>query len=337
MKVIMNTIEKPYLLYLGTSDSDLSIKTCRGIAQWRPEFCIGQYYTGSSDLTVGLKQMYPKEAKENGAKTMIIGLANSGGRISKSWIADIIEAIEAGLDIASGLHEKLSDIEEIQTAALKHKRKLHDIRHHKGHLPVGNGKKRSGKRILTIGTDCAVGKMYTALALEKEMKKRGFDADFVATGQTGILIKGEGISIDAVLADFISGAVELLSPDNKPEHWDIIEGQGSLFNPSFAGVSTGLLHGAQSDYLILCHEANRINIKDLEGFKVPNLKECINTNLSLAKLTNPNVKLLGVSLNCRKLNKVEAYKQIEDIENRLSLPCVDPMLTGVSKIVDSII
>ena len=119
---------------------------------------------------------------------------------------------------------------------------------------VGTGKKRPGKRLLTVGTDCSIGKMYTALALEKEMRARGLKADFRATGQTGIFIAGDGVSIDAVVSDFVSGAVEWICPENDADHWDLVEGQGSLFHASYAGVTLGLIHGAQPDALVMCHE-----------------------------------------------------------------------------------
>ena len=254
----MQLLKSPYLLFLGHSDNPLAIKTSRGLAEWRPDLCIGEI-SGSS-LSLGLKRMTPHESVREGAKTLVVGLANSGGRLAPEWTPTILDAIEAGLDIASGMHQKLSDVAPIRLAAERKGVQLHDIRHQIGTLPVGDGRKRSGNRILTVGTDCSVGKMYSSLAIEREMKKRGFKVDFRATGQTGILIAGEGVPVDAVVSDFISGAVEQLSPDNEEDHWDVIEGQGSLFNPSFAGVSLGLLHGAQPDILVMCHEAGRERI-----------------------------------------------------------------------------
>ncbi len=157
---------------------------------------------------------------------------------------------------AAGLHNKLADVPELKALADRLGRSLFDVRHPTQHYPVASGRKRSGKRLLPVGTDCSCGKMYTALAIEKR-SRRGGKATFRATGQTGILISGSGVSIDAVVSDFVSGAVETLSPDNDADHWDIIEGQGSLFHPSFAGVTTGLIHGAQPDALVLCHEPTR--------------------------------------------------------------------------------
>ncbi|MDG1752273.1 MAG: DUF1611 domain-containing protein [Thalassotalea sp.] len=329
-------LQQPFLLYLGDATSPLAVKTSRGIAQWRPDLCIGEYSNKNCTISLNVEQMTPEVAKKKGAKTFIVGLANSGGKIAESWISDIIIALEQGMDVASGLHQKLVDIEIIRNAAIEHGCQIHDVRHFTGAIPVGTGKKRSGKRLLTVGTDCSVGKMYTSLAIEREMKQQGFDVEFKATGQSGLLLGASGICVDAVVADFISGAIELISPDAAPEHWDIIEGQGSLFNPSFAGVSTGLLHGAQSDLIVMCHEAGRQFIKDLEGYKLPDLKQCIEHNLTVGRLTNPNIKLAGISLNCRLVGKEKGLAMIKDLEKRFGVPCFDPILTGVKNLVDTL-
>ncbi len=314
----------------------LAIKMSRGIAEWRPELCVGETSGSSCNLSVGLKKLSMDAAVAAGARTLILGLANSGGIISKSWIPYIIEALGKGMDVACGLHQKLSDIPEVRRAAEKFGSKLHDVRHYESDLQTGKGFQRSGRRLLTVGTDCSVGKVYTSLAIEKEMKTRGVDADYRATGQTGLMIAGSGICIDAIAADFIAGAVEQLTPDNKDDHWDIIEGQGSLFNPSFAGVSAGLLHGAQPDLLIMCHEAGRKKIKDLSHYNIPSLEQCIDLNLRMASLTNPNVKLAGISLNCRMIGKQEGLKEMAKLEKEFSVPCFDPMITGTASLVESL-
>jgi len=327
------TIKAPYLLFLGEENSPLAIKMSRGIAEWRPECCVGEIAGPDCELTLGLNRLSIEEAREAGAKTFILGLANSGGIISESWFPYIIKALENGMDVASGMHQKLSRIPQIREAAHKAGRHLHDVRHFKGELFTGKGHKRPGKRLLTVGTDCSVGKMYTALSIEKEMKKQGYNAEFKATGQSGIMVAGSGICIDAVIADFIAGAVEQLCPENTPDHWDIIEGQGSLFNPSFAGVSTGLLHGAQPDLVVMCHEAGRQTIKDLPHYTVPDLGRCIEENLRVAGLTNPQVKLAGISLNCRVIGKEKGLEEMARLEKEFSVPCFDPMINGAASFV----
>jgi uncharacterized NAD-dependent epimerase/dehydratase family protein len=276
------------------------------------------------------------EAVAAGAKTLVLGIANAGGRMGADLVADAIAAIEAGLDLASGLHHRLRDEPSIVAAAAKHGRKLHDVRDPKPGIPVGNGRKRAGKRLLTVGTDCSVGKMYTSLALEQELKKRGAKADFRATGQTGILIAGSGVSVDAVIADFISGAIEEISPARDDDGWDLIEGQGSLFHPSFAGVSTGLLHGAQPAALVLCHDPVRPHMRGLPHYPVPGLKETLEANLAVARLTSPDVQAVGVALNTSKLSRAEAGRLCAETADALGLPCTDPFAMGVDPIIDRI-
>lgn len=331
------TIHSPYLLFLGDAPDQLAAKTAAGVAHWRPEACLGQLRLEGCQADLGLPDLALPQAVEQGAKTLIVGVANRGGHFSPLWVELLKQAVELGFDIASGLHERLTDIPELATLAGQLNRKLFDVRHTDTPFEVGNGRKRSGKRLLTVGTDCSSGKMYTALSLEREMRSRGLDAQFRATGQTGILIAGEGVSIDAVVADFIAGAVEALSPDNFPEHWDLIEGQGSLFHPSFAGVSLGLLHGAQPDALVLCHEPGRAHMRGVPGYAVPSLEECIAANEAAARLTNPKAHCIGLSLNTQALSETVALRVLDETAQRLGLPCVDAVRTGVAPLVDRLV
>jgi uncharacterized NAD-dependent epimerase/dehydratase family protein len=331
----MEKLKEPYLLYLGDVSDALSAKTSIGVAQWRRDCCIGVAKLPDCLVKVeNLDVMGMAEAAARGAKTLILGLANPGGSIAASWIPDIVEALNQGLDVASGLHVRLESFPQIAEAAAKSGARLINVRFYDEALPVGTGKKRSGKRLLTVGTDCSVGKMYTSLALTQEMKKQGLNVDFRATGQTGILIAGSGIPVDAVISDFISGAAEILSPDNEEDHWDIVEGQGSLFHPSYAGVSLGLLHGAQPDALVLCHEPTRKHMRHRPDYKIPELEECLATNIELAKLTNPQVKAVGIAINTSQMeNREQAIAYMETVEKQLGLPCVDPGMNGVARIV----
>jgi uncharacterized NAD-dependent epimerase/dehydratase family protein len=240
------------------------------------------------------------------------------------------------MDIASGLHVKITDIPALTEAAAAHGRQLFNVRHPTEEFSVASGIKRPGKRLLAVGTDCSVGKMFTTLAIEREMHSRGLKADFRATGQTGIFIAGKGVSIDAVVADFISGAVEELSPANDADHWDVIEGQGSLFHASFSGVTMGLIHGAQADALVLCHEANRPHMRGLPSYQLPPLDTCMALNLEAAKLTNPAARFIGVAVNTSPLPEAERDSYLQQISTQLGLPAVDPMITGVSALVDNL-
>lgn len=328
-------IQKPYLLFLGDAHDQLAAKVAEGIKQWHPEYCVGQYRMANCHANCQLPDMDIDAAVKAGAKTLVVGVANRGGIISKEWISILSHALESGLDLAAGLHNKLADVPELKALAGRLGRSLFDVRHPTQQYPVASGRKRSGKRLLPVGTDCSCGKMYTALAIEKEILARGGKATFRATGQTGILISGSGISVDAVVSDFVSGAVETLAPDNDADHWDIIEGQGSLFHPSFAGVTTGLIHGAQPDALVLCHEPTRTHMRGVD-YPVPDILDCMALNLKMAQLTNPKAKFIGISVNTSALDKAEAIALMSSLQLRTGLPVVDPFRQGVSALVDAL-
>jgi uncharacterized NAD-dependent epimerase/dehydratase family protein len=327
----------PYLLYLGNAPDDLAIKTARGLQYWRPDWCIGQYRGEHCKPTLGLRDLSMDQAKAEGANTMVVGTASAGGGMAPELVADAIAALDAGLNVVAGLHQKLRENPQIVAAARRNDRVLFDARDPAPGLRVGNGRPRPGRRLLTVGTDCSVGKMYTTLAIERAMRQRGCLANFRATGQTGIFVAGSGIPVDAVVADFISGAVEWLSPARTDGGWDLIEGQGSLFHPSFAGVSLGLLHGAQADALVLCHEPTRGHMRGLPGFPMPDLKRCLEANLDAARLTNPAVRAVGVALNTSNMSAAEAQASCQQISDQLDLPCQDPVSMGVDAIVDNLL
>jgi len=327
-------IPTPYLLYLGDATDEIAVKTSRGLAVWSPDLCVGEYRRSPAAVSLGLRQMSFAQAAQAGAKTLILGVANVGGVLGPSAIADVLAALEAGLNVAAGLHDRLSDQPELKAAADRLGLRLFDVRQPPAHLVTGDGRRRAGRRLLTVGTDCSVGKMYTTLALVEVMRKRGLAADFRATGQTGILIAGAGVPVDAVVADFISGSVERLSPARDDGGWDVIEGQGSLFHPAFAGVSLGLLHGAQPDAIVLCHTPGRAHMRGLPGRALPDLATCLDANLASARLTNPDVIAVGVALNTSALSSSAALELCASVSRRLDLPCQDPMTMGVDLILD---
>jgi uncharacterized NAD-dependent epimerase/dehydratase family protein len=267
---------------------------------------------------------------------MVVGVANAGGVLPDHWVKEIVAALEAGLDVATGLHKRLGSIPAVAEAAAKHGRKLHDVRFSDVSFTTGKGTKRTGLRLLTVGTDCSVGKKYTALAIDREMHKRGLSSDFRATGQTGVLISGRGIALDAVVADFISGAAEWISPDNAPDHWDIVEGQGSLFHPSFAGVTLGLLHGAQPDAFVVCHEPTRATMRGVKH-PLPSIQQVIDRTILEGSLTNPKITCVGIAINTEHLSEEVAMTYLKETGEAHGLPCVDPIRTGVEPIVDELI
>jgi uncharacterized NAD-dependent epimerase/dehydratase family protein len=304
------------------------------VHQWRGDRCVGQLRLPGCAVDLGLPDMTPEQAAASGAGTLIIGVVNAGGFIADSWIEAIVAALQAGLDVAAGMHQRLSDNPHIAAAAREYGRQLFDVRHPSRAFSTATGAKRSGKRVLTVGTDCAVGKKYAALALERALIERGANADFRATGQTGILIAGRGVALDAVVADFVAGAAEWLSPAAPDEHWDVIEGQGSLYHPAYAGVTLALIHGSQPDALVICHEPVRERILSVEGYPVPPLDEFIAFNLAAARLTNRHVRAAGISINTLRMSAADADATARRLEQETGLPCCDPIRHGAGKIAD---
>jgi uncharacterized NAD-dependent epimerase/dehydratase family protein len=288
---------------------------------------VGEFALPSATVTTGLPRMSPKEAKAAGARALVIGVANSGGFIAESWMRALVEALEAGLDIVSGMHARLGDIAVLRDAAAVFGRRLIDVRRPPERIPIATGLKRSGKRLLTVGTDCALGKKYTALAIARSLAERGIEADFRATGQTGIMIAGGGIPMDAVVADFAAGAAEMLTPDAPDDHWDVIEGQGSLLHPAFAGVSLALLQGSQPDVVVVCHEPGRERLLGDEAFAVPSVEEIVDLTVQLGSRTNPAIRVGGISFNTGSLGE-EARQLMAQEGERLGLPVADPMRGG---------
>ncbi|EIE52759.1 N-acetyltransferase DgcN [Salipiger aestuarii] len=329
-------IETPYLLFLGDAPDPLAAKVAQGIKDWRPENCVGQLRLEGCKADMKLPDMTLAEARAAGARTLVIGVANRGGMISQTWKKVLVEALEEGFDLASGLHNLLRDEEDLAAVAKATGRNLWDVRIPSVKYPIANGEPRKGKRLLAVGTDCSVGKMYTALALDAAMREKGMKSTFRATGQTGILITGDGVPLDAVIADFMAGSIEYLTPDNDDDHWDIIEGQGSLFHVSYSGVTMALVHGGQPDALILCHEPTRTHMRGLPGHQLPTLEAVRDMALTLARVANPACKAIGVSINTQHMGDQEALDYCAEVEARLGLPTVDPYRHGADRLVDAV-
>lgn len=329
-------INTPYLLFLGDAPDALAAKVAQGIKDWRPDASLGQFRMDGCKADMGLPDMTIAEAVDAGCKTLVIGVANRGGIISDAWKTVLVEALDAGMDVASGLHNLLHEEPVLVEAAERNGRALHDVRIPTVDYPIANGKKRTGKRCLAVGTDCSVGKMYTGIAMEREMLNRGMKATFRATGQTGILITGDGVPLDAVIADFMAGSVEYLTPDNDADHWDLIEGQGSLFHVSYSGVTMALVHGGQPDALILSHEPTRKHMRGLPEYQQPTLQQLRDTALPLARVGNPNCKVVGISVNTQHMSEDEAVAYLAEVEAEMGLPTVDPFRHGAGRLVDAL-
>jgi uncharacterized NAD-dependent epimerase/dehydratase family protein len=328
----MHRLRKPYLLFLGDVQDKLTAKTAFGLKDWCAEDVVGEWSLPGCGVTLGLAHLSPAEAAARGAGSIVVGIAPTGGKLPPHWVAELRAAADAGLDVVSGLHTRLTSFPELVQAASRRGIRLIDVRHSERSYGAASGRKRGGKRVLTVGTDCALGKKYTALALTRDLRRRGVAATFRATGQTGIMISGEGIAIDAVIADFVAGAAEYLSPDNAPDHWDVIEGQGSLFHPAYAGVTLGLLHGSQPDAIVLCHDPSRRTIDEYPDFPIPSLRTAIDDYLRAGRLTNPAIRCVGVSINSSSLSDAESTDYFRRLTGELGLPVCDPVRTGVDAI-----
>lgn len=330
------SLKSPYLIFLGNETNATYAKTGAGIVQWQPEKCLGQFNLPDGTVDLGLPRMTIAEAAAAGAKSLVVGTAVIGGAIPQSWLPVLEEALKNGMDIVAGVHTRLNDIPSLVSAAEQSGAELIDVRVPPAGLPVGNGKKRSGLRLLTVGTDCALGKKYTALAIASELEQRGSKATFRASGQTGIMISGAGIPIDSVVADFVSGAAEVLSPANDADHWDVIEGQGSLHHPGYAAVSMGLLIGSQPDAFIVCTEAGRQVISGWPDFPLPSIQDVIDRTVAIGKSTNPNIRPVGISVNTSSLSEAAAKEYLTALEAEHGLPASDPIRFGVTNIVERI-
>ena len=326
----MRVLRKPYLLYLGDTLLKSDCKTAFGLRDWCREDVLGEWSHPNGRVTLGLPRMSPPEAAAKGAGSIVIGVAPTGGQLPEHWQNDLEAALEAGLDVVSGLHTPLGTFPRLRAAAERRGLQLIDVRHPTRQYPVATGRKRSGKRVLTVGTDCALGKKYTALALTRALQVLGVSATFRATGQTGILIAGSGIAMDALAADFVAGAAEILSPDNQADHWDVIEGQGSLYHPAYAAVTLGLLHGSQPDAIVLCHDPRRTTIEEYPDYPIPPLAIVIDGYLRAGALTNRAIRCVGISINSSELPEAEWRAYRVGLERELSLPVCDPLRGDVA-------
>jgi len=327
-------LRQPYLVMVGAEAEPAYAKTGFGIVQWRRDAVAGQLRLGTSAVDLGVPDMDVDAAAAAGVGSLILGVAPVGGRIPDDWWEVMRQAAGRGIDVVAGLHTRLNDNVQLVRAAAASGARLVDVRVPPANLRVASGRKRSGMRLLTVGTDCAIGKKYTALATHEAFLAAGIDASFRATGQTGIMIAGEGLPIDSVVADFIAGAAEMLSPDNEASHWDVIEGQGSLFHPAYSGVSMGLLHGSQPDAIVVCHDAVRKTVAGWDRYALPTLDECIEVHERLARRTNPDARVVGISVNTSAIPAELRSSYLEELRRRHKVPAVDPLIDGCADIVE---
>ena len=316
-------------------------KTGRGVIRYRPDDVVAildSTRAGQSDdglpvvATVG-------DALQYEPTTALVGVATQGGRFPPAWRDLLKDSIAAGLDVESGLHEFISEDEELTALARENDVELRDLRKPPAGLnvPTGENLSHGATTILTVGSDCAIGKMTVSLELDREARSRGIRSEFVPTGQTGMAIAGWGIAVDAVVADFIAGAAEQLVVEGVERGGEVlfVEGQGSLLHPAYSGVTLGLIHGSAPHAYVLCHMAGESVVDGDERYPIPPLSELVALHERISLLPRP-APVLAVALNTRLLDEDAARRAIEETEAETGLPADDPVRFGAGRLVDSL-
>lgn len=271
------------------------------------------------------------------ADALLIGIAPAGGRLPTRWRAVLLEAIGRGWDIVSGLHDFLSDDSELADAARQHNVRLHDVRmSDERDVARRQGIRADCLRVETVGQDCSVGKMAVAVEVARDLVRRGHDAKFVASGQTGIMIEGDGCAVDRVVSDFLSGAVEKLVLANQHHDILIIEGQGSITHPRYSPVALGLLHGAIPQGLILCYEAGRTSVSGMEDIPLVPLSRLRDLYETMASVMHPS-RVIGVAVNGRLLSDSQLEEERARIRDELNLPVCDVYRHGPDELVGAVL
>jgi uncharacterized NAD-dependent epimerase/dehydratase family protein len=325
---------------------DLEAKTASGLIMYKPEEVVAVIDSSqpgkTSQQVLGYGGNIPvvrdlTEALKLSPNALLIGIAPRGGKLPEAWRSIIRQALEDGLDVINGLHDMLNDDPEFSRLAASKGVTIQDLREAGRYRRVAEGDPSliEAKVVLTVGTDCKSGKKITALEMAKEAQKHGWNSCFVATGQSGIVIAGEGVPIDSIIGDFMSGAIEGFLIE-KSRTYDLlcVEGQGTIIHPGYSGVSLALIHGCLPDAMILCHYPGRERIKSYR-IKIPPLTEMIRLHEDIARPVKP-CKVIGVSLNTQSLTEKEAKREIEKVKKETGLPAVDPVRFGCGKLAEEL-
>ncbi|NUR77972.1 MAG: DUF1611 domain-containing protein [Thermoleophilia bacterium] len=317
-------------------------KTARGVIRYRPEDIVAILDTERADGDT--QDGFPvvrsvEEAQQYGPTIALVGVATQGGRFPPKWRDLLKDSIRAGLDLENGLHEFVSDDAELVELAREHGVELRDLRKAPPGLnvPTGANLTHGATVLLTVGSDCAIGKMTVSLELDREARSRGIKSEFVPTGQTGMAIAGWGISVDAVVSDFIAGAAERLVVEGVGRGGELllVEGQGSILHPFYSGVTLGLIHGSAPHGYVLCHKAGQLFVEDDERFPIPPLGELADLHARMSLLARP-ATVRAIALNTRELDEAAARRAVEETEADTGLPTDDPVRFGAGKLVDAI-
>jgi uncharacterized NAD-dependent epimerase/dehydratase family protein len=339
---VPGTVKRYLILAEGRSGDPHYGKTMRGVVKYAADptvaildsECVGDTYEGIPIVgTVADALAYEPT-------TALVGVATQGGRFPPAWRELLKQCIAAGLDLENGLHEYLADDADLVALAARHHVELRDLRTPPPDLnvPTGANFELDARIVLTVGSDCAIGKMTVALELDREAKRRGLKSVFVPTGQTGIAIAGWGISVDAVVSDFVAGAAERLVVDGVERGGQIlwVEGQGALLHPAYSGVTLGLIHGSAPHAFVLCHLAGTTEIEGYPGHPLRTLSELLELHERIALPRRP-AKVQAISLNTRHLDDDTARAAIAAAETEMGLPADDPVRFGAAKLADALL
>jgi uncharacterized NAD-dependent epimerase/dehydratase family protein len=319
-------------------------KTASCVLRYRPEEVVALLDSTQAGRTTqellgvgGATPIVARLSDAPSADTLMIGIAPSGGRIPPAWRAIVLEAINHGMDVISGLHEFIADTPEFVAAAKKSGSRIVDVRKNdENDVAHRLNIREECLRIHTVGQDCCVGKMLVAVELTRALKAEGHDAKFIATGQTGIMIEGDGVPIDRVISDFVNGAIEKQILAHQHHEMLFIEGQGSLSHPKYSAVTLGLLHGCAPHGMIMCYEAGRTAIHGMEYVPLTPLDQLCAVYETMANLISPS-KVIGVAINSRRLNKEEAAAERDRVRRELVLPACDVVRDGPDELVQAVL
>lgn len=333
---------KMVLLTWGHSNPRTA-KTATGLLRYCRDECVAVFDPDNAGRlacelleTGGNTPIISKLEQAPDGNTLVLGIAPPGGRIPAAWRAVLLEAIDRGMDLLSGLHDFLSDDAELVRAAAAKSVKITDVRKNNfRQIARREGINPNCLRVHTVGHDCSVGKMVVSLELARGLKERGRDAQFVATGQTGIMVAGAGLPLDCIVADFVSGGAEQLVLDNQHHELIIVEGQGSLVHPSYSGVTLSLLHGCLPHALVFVFEAGRDCVGGLEQVRLPSLAEQRKLFETMGSIYQP-CSTIGFAMNGRKLSPEDAHRLAQQLENEMQLPVVDVIRDGADRLLDAV-
>ena len=325
---------------------DLEGKTASGLIMYKPEEVVAVIDSTKAGRSVedvlGFGGEIPvvsdlADSLKYGPNALLIGIAPRGGKLPAEWRGVIKQALENGLDVINGLHDLLNEDPEFSALATSKGATIHDLREANKYNTVAIGDPSLVKAtvVLTVGTDCKTGKKVTSIEMAKEAKERGWNSCFVPTGQSGIAIFGEGVPVDSIIGDFMSGAIEAFLIE-KSKTYDLlcVEGQGTIVHPGYSGVTLALIHGSLPDAMILCHYPGRETVKSYQ-VKIPPLNEMIKLHEDIVRPIKTS-RVIGISLNTQELTEEEAQAEIERVEKETGLPAIDPVRFGCDKLIEAL-